>query len=246
MSRTKIVCTIGPASRSPEILAEMIKAGMSVARLNFSHGTHSEHAKVIANLRRLSRELGRPVAILQDLGGPKIRIGMIAKGTVTLEPGSPFILTGRPVPGSAREVSISYPALPRDVRRGDTILLGDGSIELRVAGVTAKDIKCRVVVGGALSSHKGINLPSRSLRLPSLTKKDERDLAFGIRRGVDYIALSFVRSARDIVRARKIIAARGQALPLVAKIEKIPGVFLPEKRSGASSSPEPGGAGPRR
>lgn len=220
MPRTKIVCTIGPASRSPETLAEMIKAGMSVARLNFSHGTHTEHAEVIAHLRRLAGELGRPVAILQDLGGPKIRVGSIAKGTVTLEPGSLFTLTSRPVRGNAREVSVSYPALPRDVRRGDTLLLGDGAIELRVIRAKEDEIRCRVVVGGPLSSHKGINLPSRSLRLPGLTEKDKRDLAFGLRQKVDYIALSFVREAKDIQRARRIMAAGKQNVPLIAKIEK--------------------------
>jgi pyruvate kinase len=220
MPRTKIVCTIGPASRSPDILKEMIKAGMSVARLNFSHGTHAEHAEVIAHLRRLAPELGRPVAILQDLGGPKIRVGAIAAGTVTLEPGSLFTLTSRPVRGNAREVSVSYPALPRDVRKRDTLLLGDGAIELRVTRVSTQDIKCRVIIGGPLSSHKGINLPSRSLRLPSLTEKDAKDLTFGLRQKVDYVALSFVRSARDILRAKKLMAARKRAVPIIAKIEK--------------------------
>jgi pyruvate kinase len=220
MPKTKIVCTIGPASRSPKTLADLITAGMSVARLNFSHGSHAEHAAVISELRRLSAELGRPVAILQDLGGPKIRIGQVAGGTVMLEPGSLFTLTRRRVPGSAREVSISYPALPRNVRRGDTLLLGDGAIELRVSRVTPQDIECRVIIGGPLSSHKGINLPSRSLRLPGLTAKDEKDLAFGIRRKVDYIALSFVRSGKNILKAKKLMAARKCDIPLIAKIEK--------------------------
>jgi pyruvate kinase len=220
MPRTKIVCTIGPASRSPEILADLIRAGMNVARLNFSHGSHSEHAEVIRHLRRLADELSRPVAILQDLGGPKIRIGSMSGGTVTLEPGSTFTLTSRQVRGNSREVSVSYPALSRDVRRGDTLLLGDGAIELRVTRVMTQEIKCRVIIGGALSSHKGINLPSRSLRLPSLTEKDKRDLTFGLRHGVDYIALSFVRSANDILRAKKLMAARKCDIPLVAKIEK--------------------------
>ena len=220
MPKTKIVCTIGPASRSPQILADLITAGMSVARLNFSHGTHAEHAVVVSHLRRLSAELGRPVAILQDLGGPKIRVGSVEEGTVTLEPGASFTLTSRSVQGNSREVSISYPNLPRDVRRGDTLLLGDGAIELRVTGVTPRDIKCRVVIGGPLSSRKGINLPSRSLRLPSLTKKDEKDLAFGLRQKVDYVALSFVRDARDIQRAKKLMAAKKCDIPLIAKIEK--------------------------
>jgi pyruvate kinase len=192
---------------------------MSVARLNFSHGSHAEHAAVISELRRLSAELGRPVAILQDLGGPKIRIGQVAGGTVMLEPGSLFTLTRRRVPGSAREVSISYPALPRNVRRGDTLLLGDGAIELRVSRVTPQDIECRVIIGGPLSSRKGINLPSRSLRLPGLTEKDEKDLAFGIRQKVDYIALSFVKSAKDILKAKRLMAARKyEIIPLVEAV----------------------------
>ncbi len=220
MPKTKIVCTIGPASRSPETLAELVAAGMSVARLNFSHGSHAEHAAAIFDLRRLSAALGRPVAILQDLAGPKIRVGRVAGGTVVLESGSPFTLTSRRVPGDAREVSISYPALPRDVRRGDALLLADGAIELRVARVTPQDIKCRVIVGGPLSSHKGINLPSRTLPLPGLTDKDERDLAFGIRQKVDYVALSFVRSAEDILRAKRFMTKRKCDIPVVAKIEK--------------------------
>jgi pyruvate kinase len=220
MPRTKIVCTIGPASRSPEILADLIRAGMNVARLNFSHGSHSEHGEVIRHLRRLADELSRPVAVLQDLGGPKIRVGPVSGGTVTLEPGSTFILTRRHVAGDSGKVSISYPALPRDVRKGDTLLLGDGAIELRVTSVMTQDIKCRVIIGGPLSSHKGINLPSRSLRLPSLTEKDERDLAFGLRHKVDYVALSFVRSAKDILRAKKLMAARKRSVPIIAKIEK--------------------------
>ncbi len=220
MPKTKIVCTIGPASRSPQVLSDLITAGMSVARLNFSHGSHAEHAAVISDLRRLSAKLGRSVAILQDLGGPKIRVGPVSGDTVILEPGSFFTLTRRRVSGNANEVSISYAALPQDVRKGDTLLLGDGAIELRVARITAQDITCRVIIGGPLSSGKGINLPSRSLRLPGLTKKDETDLVFGIRQKVDYIALSFVRSAKDILRAKKLMAARECTIPLVAKIEK--------------------------
>jgi len=220
MARTKVVCTIGPASRSPDILRQLILAGMNVARLNFSHGTHSEHLDVLRLIRRLSRELGRPVAVLQDLAGPKIRIGDITAGSVNLKPGALFTLTSRRVPGGESQVSVSYPRLPAEVRPGDTLLLSDGALELVILKTSARDIVCRIVVGGPLSSHKGINLPSRSLKAPSLTPKDKTDLAFGIRHGVDYVALSFVRDAGDIAAARRFIAKRGARIPLIAKIEK--------------------------
>ena len=220
MPRTKIVCTIGPSSRSPEILRQIILAGLNVARLNFSHGTHSEHKKVISSIRKLSRELSRPVAILQDLAGPKIRVGKIEAGGVTLQAGSHFSLTSRKVLGNHSRVSVSYAGLPRDVRPGDTLLLSDGALELEIVETTDQDIKCRVIIGGPLTSHKGINLPSRSIKAPSLTAKDRRDLAFGIKQGVDYIALSFVRHGRDVMTARRFIQNERCAIPIVAKIEK--------------------------
>ena len=220
MAKTKVVCTIGPASRSADTLRQLILAGMNVARLNFSHGTHSEHLNVLRLIRGLSRELDRPVAVLQDLAGPKIRVGEIAAGVVNLRPGALFTLTSRRVPGGEGQVSVSYPHLPSEVRPGDALLLSDGALELVVLKTSARDIVCRVVVGGPLSSHKGINLPSRSIKAPCLTRKDKMDLAFGIRHGVDYVALSFVRDAADISAARRFIAKRGAAIPLVAKIEK--------------------------
>jgi pyruvate kinase len=220
MAKTKVVCTIGPASRSPRMLKRLILGGMNVARLNFSHGTHAEHLSVLRLIRRFSRELGRPVAVLQDLAGPKIRVGEIAGGPVNLKPGALFTLTSRRVPGGEGQVSISYPRLPAEVRPGDTLLLSDGALELAVLRTSTRDIVCRVVVGGPLSSHKGINVPSRSIKAPSLTRKDKKDLAFGIRHGVDYVALSFVREAGDIAAARRFMEKRGAAIPLVAKIEK--------------------------
>jgi pyruvate kinase len=220
MTRTKIVCTIGPASRSPRILRRLILAGMNVARLNFSHGTHSEHLAVLRQVRRLASELGRPVAVLQDLGGPKIRVGEFAAGPVTLKPGAVFTLTGRRVPGDETRVSVSYPRLAAEVRPGDPLLLSDGALELVVLRRTARDVVCRVVTGGPLASHKGVNLPSRSLRVPSLTARDKRDLDFGVRHGVDFVALSFVRRAADISEVRRFIEARGASIPIVAKIEK--------------------------
>jgi pyruvate kinase len=218
--KTKIVCTIGPASRSPEILEKLVLAGMSVARLNFSYGTHAEHKKTVSRIRRLSRDLGTPVAILQDLSGPKIRIGKIEAGTVALDPGSVFTLTARRVPGTARIASVNYPGLIKDVYPGDLLLLGDGAIELEVVEAAGPDIRCRVNVGGPLSSFKGVNLPSRSVHLPSLTGKDKADLHFGLGAGVDYVALSFVRAAADIRKTQAFIKKHGGAIPVIAKIEK--------------------------
>ncbi len=219
MPRTKIVCTIGPSSRSPEMLERLVAAGMDVARLNFSHGTHAEHAAVIAALRGIAQKNGRPIAILQDLSGIKIRIGEIAAASVRLEPGAPFTLTSRAVPGDASEVSVSFPDLPGSVRSGDRLLLADGELELSAESVSPTDIRCRVVAGGMLSSHKGI-LPSRSIAAPGLTDKDRDDLAFGIGSGVDYIALSFVRGAEDVLQARAFMSERGARIPIIAKIEK--------------------------
>ncbi|HEY1250690.1 MAG TPA: pyruvate kinase [Thermoanaerobaculia bacterium] len=218
MARTKIVCTIGPASRSPETLKRLSEAGMDVARLNFSHGTHSEHAEVIASLRAVSAATGRNIAILQDLSGVKIRIGELPGDGVRLEPGAAFTLTSRPVPGDAGMVSVSVPDLPRSVAPGDAVLLSDGELQLRVEDTTATDVRCRVVAGGWLSSHKGVSLP-RSRTAPGLTPKDREDLRFGAAHGVDYVALSFVRSAEDVRLARRELAGLSAPAPLIAKIE---------------------------
>jgi len=220
MPRTKIVCTIGPASKSSEILKQLMQVGMNVARLNFSHGTQLEHLKVIESIRRLAAKTGKSVAILQDLAGPKIRIGKIKAGAITLESGALFTLTNQQLLGDENKVSVSYPDLSKDVKPGDTLLLSDGTLELEVLEATDQDIRCRVVIGGLLSSAKGINLPARSIKAPSLTKKDKDDLAFGIEQEVDYVALSFVRSATDVIEAKNFIEKRGSAIPLIAKIEK--------------------------
>ena len=220
MRMTKIVCTIGPASRDVATLEKLMRAGMNVARLNFSHGTQEEKGRTIADIRAIAKKLGLPVAILQDLAGPKIRTGAIAGGPVTLISGGIFILTNRPVPGSAREVSLTYRALPRDVKKGDSILLNDGAIELTVEEARERDIRCRVIVGGELSSHKGINLPGRSVGAGTLTAKDRSDLAFGLKQGVDYVALSFVRSAKDVASARAVMKKVNRSAPIIAKIEK--------------------------
>lgn len=220
MRKTKIVCTIGPASATREILGRMMDAGMNVARLNFSHGTREEHAAKIALIRQIAKEKGLPIAILQDLAGPKIRTGAFAGGSIHLKTGDEFILTARDVAGNEKEVGLTYRELPQDVKVGDTLLLADGALELQVEKVENVDIHCRVILGGKLSSHKGINLPSRSIRAPILTNKDYEDLAFGLAQGVDYVALSFVRSASDIEVARAYMRAQGKVRPLIAKIEK--------------------------
>jgi len=199
-----------------------VKAGMNVARLNFSHGSREEHAENIAMIREISERLGAPVAILQDLAGPKIRIGTFAEEKVKLEPGADFVLTSRDVPGNESEVSVTYRKLPREVKEGDTLLLADGSVELLIKQVDKDrgDIHCEVVVGGELSARKGINLPSGSISAPIMTEKDESDLAFGIDQGVDYVALSFVRNVRDVEDARSTMNKLNGDIPLIAKIEK--------------------------
>jgi pyruvate kinase len=219
MARTKIVCTIGPASRSPETLERLIRAGMDVARLNFSHGTAAEHLEVITAVRRIAERLGRSIAILQDLAGLKLRIGEVASGAVTLEAGARFTLTTRQVLGSGQEVFVPYPRLTEDVRPGDAVLLSDGDLELEVIDTTEEDVHCRVITGGTLASRKGVHLPARSITAPTFTDKDRDDLAFGLRYGVDYVALSFVRSAADVLEARAMIEDHGSTVPLIAKIE---------------------------
>lgn len=220
MRKTKIVCTIGPASSNPDVLERLIKAGMNVARLNFSHGTHEEHSAVVGSIRTLSARLDMPVAILQDISGPKIRIGVFRDDEVLLKAGSVFTITTRDVTGDETQVGVNYRNLPNDVVAGDTILLCDGNIQLKVVDTTASDINCLVMVGGVLSSHKGINLPTATMDVPPLTAKDEDDLRFGIEQGVDYIALSFVRQASDIETLKGIIKSAGASIPVIAKIEK--------------------------
>ncbi len=220
MNRTKIVCTLGPASRSPETLERLLKAGMNVVRLNFSHGTHAEHGESIEMIRSVAARLGYPVAILQDLAGPKIRIGTIPEGPVTLKAGQNYVLTSRDVVGNAEEVGLGFRDLPAQVKGGDTLLLADGALEMTVTQVHGQDIHCKVITGGELSSHKGINLPDRSLRTPILTDKDRKDLTFGLSHGVDFVALSFVRSAEDVRQVLQIMHYAGRRVPVIAKIEK--------------------------
>lgn len=220
MKKTKIIATIGPASRSPEILEKLMEAGMNVCRLNFSHGTHAEHAALIKDIRKVAKKLGKHIAILQDLCGPKIRTGIMGAGEIILKKGQKFILTSRDVPGDAKEVGLTYTDLPHNVRNGDTLLLADGAMELKVISSSDTDVRCTVVVGGVLSSNKGINLPARSINAPILSQKDLDDLQFGLDSKVDFIALSFVRTAHDVRTVKKIIKAHGSHTPLISKIEK--------------------------
>ncbi|MFL5627835.1 MAG: pyruvate kinase [Ktedonobacteraceae bacterium] len=231
MRRTKIVCTIGPATNSEERLEQLIRAGMNVARLNFSHGTQDEHAIVIARIRAISLRLGYPIAILQDLQGPKIRVGRLqGGGPVMLAEGAQVTITTRPVIGDSRTISTTYPDLAKDVKVGDRILLDDGLLELRVLGKNDTDVYCQVVHGGLLREHKGINLPGVAVSAPALTEKDRDDLKFGVMQDVDYVALSFVRKPQDVLEAKLFIqqlqaeqaAAKGTAgsIPLIAKLEK--------------------------
>jgi len=219
--RAKIVCTLGPACDTPEKLAALLDAGMEVARLNFSHGTHLEHARRLRVLRRLARQRGRILAVLQDLQGPKIRTGLLEEGQpVELKQNSQVTLTTRPVRGNARLISTDFGLLPREVRPESRILLSDGRIELRVERISGRDILCRVIEGGELGEHQGINLPGLTLNIPALTTKDREDLGFAVREGVDYIALSFVRSPEDILELRRWLARAGREIPVVAKLEK--------------------------
>jgi pyruvate kinase len=219
--RAKIVCTIGPAVSSAEMIDRLVRAGMDVARLNFSHGSPEEHRERAEWIRRASAHHQKPVAILADLQGPKIRTGKVAGGRpVKLRAGQTVVITTMPVAGTATRISTNFQALPRAVRRGDRILLSDGEIELRVRGVRGRDVVCEIENGGELGDHKGINLPGVKLRLPSLTGKDRRDLAFALKMGANYIALSFVRTAADVVAAKSAIARLEENTPVIAKIEK--------------------------
>ena len=220
MRCTKIVCTIGPASSSDKVLEGLIRAGMNVARLNFSHGDYASHRRVIRKIRHFERKLDQPVAVLQDLPGPKIRIGAVAGDRVRLQNRRPFVLTTQKILGSELAVSVNFSGLTEAVNKGDPILLGDGEIELETVEVGDREVKCRIVVGGILGSHKGIHFPKSSLNIRALTRHDKQDMAFGIAQNVDMVALSFVRDAEDILYARRDLKKRGASIPLIAKIEK--------------------------
>jgi pyruvate kinase len=218
--RTKIIATIGPAASSSTTIAKLIRAGMDAARLNFSHGDWNDHTKRIRLIRQEAEKAGKQIAIIQDLQGPKLRVGMMKDDAVTLRRGDEVSLTTRKVLGTSQTIPVTYRRLTKDLKTGDTILLDDGRLEFKVIKKSAGDLRCKVIRGGMLRSHKGVNLPGANLSLPSLSHKDKADLRFGIARGVDYIALSFVRTANDINATRLFLKAHGADIPIIAKIEK--------------------------
>jgi pyruvate kinase len=219
--RAKIVCTLGPASSRLEMVDKLLRAGMDVARLNFSHGSHEEHAARITAIRAASGRHQKPVAILADLQGPKIRTGRLEGGkAVRLRAGQPFTITTKKISGNSEGAYTNYTRLPQEVRKGDRILLADGLIELRVMGTQGANVRCTVVNGGELGENKGINLPGVKLKIPALTAKDRADLAFALEQGVNYVAVSFVRRAQDVRAAKAAIARAGKNTPVIAKLEK--------------------------
>ncbi|HEX5736480.1 MAG TPA: pyruvate kinase [Blastocatellia bacterium] len=220
MRRAKIVATIGPATESEDKLRALMLAGLDVARINMSHGQREHHGEVIDRIRRVAKDLKKPVAVMMDLSGPKIRTGKIRAGEVTLEEGDEVRITTDEIEGDASRFSANYPLLPREVKANDRLLINDGEIELQVTGTTSTEVVARVIHGGALGSHKGINLPGAHISIPSITEKDVADLRFGISRDVDIVAQSFVRSADDSRRARELISDLGGNAKLIAKIEK--------------------------
>ena len=220
--KTKLVCTIGPASSSTELIEQMIRAGMNIARLNFSHGDFSGHKRVIENLRSASRSTGHPVTIMADLPGPKIRIGQLQAEPVELKPDDTFILTTKQVPGDTRQVSVSFPRLPQVVKPGDILFLNDGFIQVLVLRIEAQDVICKVIAGGELRSRKGLNLPGIDLGISAFTERDAACLAFALENGVDAISQSFVESAEDIAAVRTAARTLGHEPFIIAKIERSP------------------------
>lgn len=225
MRKTKIVCTIGPASSSIEMLKALIEAGCDVCRLNFSHGTHEEHAKVIANIRQAARELNKDVAILLDTKGPEIRTMDVENGAVELIEGRQITITSEPILGNAERISVTYAGLVEDVHIGGKILIDDGLLELRVDKVIGNEIICTIINGGTLKNKKGVNVPGVKVKLPGITEKDAEDIRFGIEQGVDFIAASFVRKADDIFEIRRILEEHHADIQIIAKIESEEGVL---------------------
>ncbi len=229
MRKAKIVCTIGPASHTPAILDRLIDSGMDAARLNFSHGTHDSHAQAISAIRQAAAQRGTAVAIIQDLQGPRIRVGLVAKDGVAVKAGQTLRLRTSSIPLSEQsasspfsppEIPVTYPLLTRDLRRGAMVLINDGLIELVADHVSDETVECSVLTGGLITSHKGINLPGTTVSVPTLTDKDREDIRFGVKQGVDYLALSFVRGPQDIASARVVLEECGTSIPIIAKIER--------------------------
>ncbi|MDX2195168.1 MAG: pyruvate kinase [Cytophagales bacterium] len=219
-NRTKIIATVGPASNTEDKLLELIKAGVDVFRLNFSHGSHEEHLKVIQLIRSINQKHDTTISILQDLQGPKIRTGEVENNGVEIVRGNKLIITTEKIVGNAQKIYTSYKAMPRDVKKGDKILIDDGNLELCVIDTTGEEIITEVVFGGLLKSKKGINLPNTKVSEPSLTEKDKEDLIFGLQYNLDWVALSFVRSSKDIDEIKNIIKSHNKTTRVIAKIEK--------------------------
>ena len=225
LKKTKIVCTIGPASRDADTMREMLEAGMNVARLNFSHGTHEEHRKTIETFRRVRDEQDRPAAILLDTKGPEIRLGDFENGSEILEEGDEFTLTSEECPGTKERVSTTYKALPSQVSLGTSILIDDGRVRLRVTGTTEDEVRCIVVNGGKVSNRKGVNIPNQSLDLEYISEADRQDILFGIEMDVDYVAASFVRSGADVKVLRSLLNENGgDRIKIISKIENTEGI----------------------
>ena len=226
MPRTKIVCTIGPASSSPEVMRGLIRAGMNVVRINFSHGDRATHARSIATLRQIAEQEGRLVAVMADLQGPKLRVGEIEGGVMELRQGDLVVLTSHARPRAADEIPVPHPELLRDLRAGQIVLLDDGNLELVVVQAGEGSLKCRVITGGQLTSRKGINVPGAALGFPALTPKDRGDATFALEQGVDFLALSFVRRAADVRELRQFLKSKAAdasvaaSVAVIAKIEK--------------------------
>jgi pyruvate kinase len=218
--RAKIVCTIGPATASPERLRGLAEAGMDVARLNFSHGTHADHERTYQLVRETAEAVGRPIGVLADLQGPKIRLGRFAEPPVEWRTGDHVVITAEQVLGTAERVSCTYPKLPAEVTPGDRLLIDDGKVAVEVTGVAGPDISCLVIEGGEVSDHKGVSLPNVALSVPALCDKDIVDLRLALRLGVDLVALSFVRSPADIKGIQDVMATEGVRRPVLAKLEK--------------------------
>ncbi|MFJ6573006.1 pyruvate kinase [Streptomyces sp. NPDC091292] len=220
MRRSKIVCTLGPAVDSYEQLKTLIEAGMNVARFNMSHGSHEEHKARYERVRKASADTGRPVGVLADLQGPKIRLETFAEGPVELERGDEFVITTEDVPGDKSICGTTYKGLPGDVQKGDAVLINDGNVELKVTSVDGTRVRTIVIEGGVISDHKGINLPGAAVNVPALSEKDIDDLRFALRMGCDLVALSFVRDADDVKDVHKIMDEEGRRVPVIAKVEK--------------------------
>lgn len=224
MKKTKIVATIGPATTSEKVLEELLKTGMNVVRLNFSHGDFAEHQVKVNNLKKASNKTGIPVAVMQDLGGPKIRIGDFYKESITLKEGEIFSLTTEKVIGDEKRVSVNYPMLPKEVKVGGYILLHDGKKKLQIVEIKGNDVICKVITGGDIKGRRGVNLPGAYLSISSITDKDKKDLEFGVKNKVDFIAFSFVRRPSDVEELREMLKKKKSKAKIIAKIEDVEGL----------------------